>query len=93
MVCARFGSLEEAVLAGAAATAAGAVVALLAEAESTRRHRQEELSASAQLRTGQQERDAAVYEERVLAAALEGIAEGVWITDASGAVIRHEREL
>ena len=80
-------------LVGLATASVGAVVALLADANRVRSLQLEASVAAGRERTTQLERDAAAYEERVLAAALEGIADGVWITDATGAVVRHNAAL
>ncbi len=85
--------LRTALLAALAAGAVGAVLALLARGERVRVLEAAASDAAAKDRATQAERDAAAYEERVLAAALEGIADGVWITDASGAVVRHNAAL
>ncbi len=85
--------LQTALLAALAAGAVGAVLALVAHTERTRLLESAASEAAAKDKATQAERDAAAYEERVLAAALEGIADGVWITDASGAVVRHNAAL
>lgn len=93
ILCAASVGLTTGLLVGFATAAVGLVVALIADA-SRGRTLQVEASATAEReRATQLERDAAAYEERVLAAALEGIADGVWITDASGAVVRHNAAL
>jgi two-component system phosphate regulon sensor histidine kinase PhoR len=92
-VCALTAGADAALLAGLAAGGAGAVLALLAEAERSRALAAEAAAGALRERSRQAERDAASYEERVLAAALEGIADGVWITDATGAVVRHNAAL
>jgi two-component system, OmpR family, phosphate regulon sensor histidine kinase PhoR len=80
-------------LVGLATAAVAAVVALVADASQVRSLALGASAAGGRERSAQLERDAAAYEERVLAAALEGIADGVWITDASGAVVRHNAAL
>jgi two-component system phosphate regulon sensor histidine kinase PhoR len=85
--------LSTGLLVGLATAAVGAVVALLADANRVRSLHSEAAAASGRERIARAERDAATYEERVLAAALEGIADGVWITDATGAVVRHNAAL
>jgi two-component system, OmpR family, phosphate regulon sensor histidine kinase PhoR len=87
------GGVETGLLVGLATSAVGAVVALLANADRGRSLQLQSSAAEARERAAQLERDAAAYEERVLAAALEGIADGVWITDATGAVVRHNAAL
>ncbi len=93
LVCAVTSGLQTALFVGLAAGAAGAVVALVADTGRSRELSANAAEASARARASQEERDAAAYEERVLAAALEGIADGVWITDVSGAVVRHNAAL
>jgi len=86
-------NLATALLAGLAAGGVAALFVLLAEAERTRVLQAVVARAADEERRLLAERDAVVHEERVLAAALEGIADGVWITDASGAVVRHNAAL
>jgi two-component system phosphate regulon sensor histidine kinase PhoR len=85
--------LTTGLLVGLATAGVGAVVALLSDADRGRSLQLESAAAAARERAAQAERDAAAYGERVLAAALEGIADGVWITDATGAVVRHNAAL
>ncbi len=80
-------------LVGLATAAVGAGVALLLDINRVRSLQLEASAAAGRERATQLERDSAAYEERVLAAALEGIADGVWITDATGAVVRHNAAL
>jgi two-component system, OmpR family, phosphate regulon sensor histidine kinase PhoR len=78
---------------GLATAAVGAGVALLLDVNRVRSLQLEASAAAGRERATRLERDSAAYEERVLAAALEGIADGVWITDATGAVVRHNAAL
>jgi two-component system, OmpR family, phosphate regulon sensor histidine kinase PhoR len=85
--------LTTGLLVGLATAGVGAVVALLSDADKSRSLQLEAAASGARERAAQAERDAAAYGERVLAAAMEGIADGVWITDATGAVVRHNAAL
>jgi len=93
LACAAAAGVTTGLLVGLATAGVGAVVALLADADRGRSLQLGATAAQAREKEAQAERDAAAYEERVLAAALEGIADGVWITDASGAVVRHNAAL
>jgi len=85
--------LPTALLAGAAAAGVATVFALVGQAERVRALAAESARAADEERGLRQEREAVLQTERVLGAALEGIADGVWITDASGAVVRHNAAL
>jgi len=93
LACGATSGLQTGLLVGLATAGVGAVVALLADADRVRSFHLEASSAAGREKATQLERDAAAYGERVLAAAMEGIADGVWITDASGAVVRHNAAL
>ena len=93
LACGAASGVTTGLLVGLATAGVGAVVALLADADRGRSLQLGATAAQAREKEAQAERDAAAYEERVLAAALEGIADGVWITDASGAVVRHNAAL
>jgi two-component system, OmpR family, phosphate regulon sensor histidine kinase PhoR len=92
-VCALNGRGDVAPFAGLAAGAVGGLLSLLGYANRSRALEGAVADGGAREQLAQAERDAAAYEERVLAAALEGIADGVWITDATGAVVRHNAAL
>ncbi len=93
LVCAFIAGPRAALLVAGVAGVAGAVVAWAMEADNARALKATAAQAAVRERTSGVERDAAQYTERVLAAAMEGIADGVWITDASGAVVRHNAAL
>jgi two-component system, OmpR family, phosphate regulon sensor histidine kinase PhoR len=93
LACGASAGVQTGLLVGLAAAGVGAVVALLADADRVRNSHLEASSAAGRERAAQVERDTAAYGEKVLAAALEGIADGVWITDATGAVVRHNAAL
>jgi two-component system, OmpR family, phosphate regulon sensor histidine kinase PhoR len=92
-VCALSGGADLALFAGFAAGLVGALISLVGYADRSRALEGAAAAGGAREQLAQAERDAAAYEERVLAAALEGIADGVWITDATGAVVRHNAAL
>ena len=85
--------LATALAAGLAAFGVAALFVLLVESQSTRALEAAAARAAEEERRMLAGRDAVAHAERVLAAALEGIADGVWITDASGAVVRHNAAL
>jgi two-component system, OmpR family, phosphate regulon sensor histidine kinase PhoR len=93
LLCAASFGFTAGLLVGLATAGVAAVVALMADGYRGRSSALEASAAAGRERTTQLERDAAAYEERVLVAALEGIADGVWITDATGAVVRHNAAL
>jgi len=87
------GGLETGILAGGLAAFVAFVVALSSESEAARAVRQIESSADARQRALVEERDGALLEGQTLAAAIEGMDEGMWITDSNGVVLRHNDAL
>ena len=80
-------------LAGALASFVAFVIALASESESARAVSRTEETADARQRMTVEERDLALQEVRTLAAAIEAMDEGLWITDANGVVLRHNEAL
>ena len=81
------------VLAGGLASIVGFVIALASESESARAVTRTQEAADARRRAVAEERDGALLEVQTLAAAIEGMDEGMWITDANGVVLRHNEAL
>ena len=81
------------ILAGALAAIVAFLVALASESESARTLVRSEEVGEARARSLQEERDGALLEVQTLAAAIEGMDEGMWITDANGVVLRHNEAL
>ncbi|MGZ6076395.1 MAG: sensor histidine kinase [Myxococcaceae bacterium] len=80
-------------LAGGLAAFVAFLVAVSSESESARTMRQTENTADARQRSLVEERDGALLEVQTLAAAIEGMDEGMWITDSNGVVLRHNEAL
>ncbi|MGZ6079521.1 MAG: sensor histidine kinase [Myxococcaceae bacterium] len=80
-------------LAGGLAAFVAFLVAVSSESESARTMRQTENTADARQRALVEERDGALLEVQTLAAAIEGMDEGMWITDSNGVVLRHNEAL
>ena len=68
-------------------------IAIASESEAARSLTRAEEAAEARRRALVEERDGALLEVQTLAAAIEGMDEGMWITDANGVVIRHNEAL
>ena len=67
--------------------------ALATESDVGRERRSASRSADARARGVAEERDEALLEVQTLGAAIEGMEEGMWITDAQGVVLRHNEAL
>ena len=67
--------------------------ALASESDAVRERRRLSQAADARARGVSEERDEALLEVQTLAAAIEGMEEGMWITDAQGVVLRHNEAL
>jgi two-component system phosphate regulon sensor histidine kinase PhoR len=80
-------------IAGGLAAIVGFLVALASESESARTLNRSEEAGEARRRSLQEERDDALLEVQTLASAIEGMDEGMWITDANGVVLRHNEAL
>ncbi len=80
-------------LAGGVAALVGFLVALGSESEAARSMRRFADVADAQQRALVEERDGALLEVQTLAAAIEGMDQGMWITDSNGVVLRHNEAL
>ena len=80
-------------LAGGLAAFVGFVVAVASESEAAHTLLQAGEAADARQRAVSEERDAAQLEVQTLASAIEGMDEGMWITDANGVVLRHNEAL
>ncbi|MGZ6098619.1 MAG: sensor histidine kinase [Myxococcaceae bacterium] len=80
-------------LAGGLAAFVAFLVAVSSESESARTMRQTENTADARQRALVEERDGALLEVQTRAAAIEGMDEGMWITDSNGVVLRHNEAL
>jgi len=80
-------------LAAGLAACVAFLVAVSSESESARTMRQTENTADARQRALVEERDGALLEVQTLAAAIEGMDEGMWITDSNGVVLRHNEAL
>lgn len=80
-------------LAGGLASFIAFIVAVASESESARALSRAEETTEALLRASSEERDEALLEVQTLAAAIDGMDEGMWITDASGVVLRHNDAL
>jgi len=90
------GALAEAqtgLLAGGLAAFAALVVAVASESEAAHSLVKAGEAAAARQRAVSEERDEALLEVQTLAAAIEGMDEGMWITDANGVVLRHNEAL
>jgi two-component system, OmpR family, phosphate regulon sensor histidine kinase PhoR len=86
-------SIQAGVVAGALASLLAFVIALASESDAARAVTRGEQAAEARQRATVEERDGALSEVRMLAAAIEAIDEGMWITDAEGVVLRHNEAL
>jgi two-component system phosphate regulon sensor histidine kinase PhoR len=86
-------SIQAGVVAGALASLLALVIALASESDAARAVTRGEQAAEARQRATVEERDGALSEVRMLAAAIEAIDEGMWITDAEGVVLRHNEAL
>ncbi len=80
-------------LAAGLASFVGFLIAVFSETEAARALREAEKGADARQRALGEERDGALLEVQTLAAAIEGMDEGMWITDANGVVLRHNEAL
>ncbi len=85
--------LRAGLLAGGLAAFVAFVIAAASESESARAVTRTEEAAEARQRATVEERDGALLEVRTLAAAIEAMDEGMWITDANGVVLRHNEAL
>jgi len=85
--------LRAGLLAGGLAAFVAFVIAAASESESARAVTRAEEAAEARQRAVVEERDGALLEVRTLAAAIEAMDEGLWITDAQGVVLRHNEAL
>jgi two-component system, OmpR family, phosphate regulon sensor histidine kinase PhoR len=92
-VVAALGDMPGAVLAGAAASVVALLVSLASQSGAARALVRVEEAADARLRATGEDRDGALLEVQALAAAIEGMDEGMWITDAQGVVLRHNEAL
>jgi two-component system phosphate regulon sensor histidine kinase PhoR len=80
-------------LAGSLASVLSFVIAVASEGEAARTLTRAGEAAEARQRGLAEERDEALLEVQTLAAAIEGMDEGMWITDANGVVLRHNEAL
>lgn len=85
--------VQTGLLAGGLAAFVSFIIALVSESEAARSLRSVGEAADARQRASLEERDGALLEVETLAAAIEGMDEGMWITDANGVVIRHNEAL
>ncbi len=85
--------VQTGLLAGGLSSLVAFLIALASESEAARALARVETSAEAQQRTLAEERNGALLEVQTLAAAIEGMDEGMWITDANGVVLRHNEAL
>ena len=85
--------LRAGLLAGGLAAFVAFVIAAASESESARAVTRAEEAAEARQRAVVEERDGALLEVQTLAAAIEAMDEGLWITDAHGVVLRHNEAL
>jgi two-component system phosphate regulon sensor histidine kinase PhoR len=93
LVAGRYAGLQVGLLAGAAACLAAFLLALLSASEAARHLRRVQQGAEARARGLSEERDEGFLEVQTLGAAIEGMDEGMWITDAQGVVLRHNEAL
>jgi two-component system phosphate regulon sensor histidine kinase PhoR len=93
LIAGRFAGVQAGLLAGIAASVVAFVLALLSQSQAARHVRQLQAGAEAQVRGVSEERDEGLLEVKTLAAAIEVMDEGVWITDAEGVVLRHNEAL
>jgi len=80
-------------LAGGLASLLAFVIALFSESEAARALTRAGEAADARQRAIAEERDGALVEVQTLAAAIEAIDVGLWITDEQGVVLRHNEAL
>jgi two-component system, OmpR family, phosphate regulon sensor histidine kinase PhoR len=80
-------------LAGGLAAFVSFIIALFSESDAARAVTQTEEAGDARQRAVAEERDGALLEVQTLAAAIEGMDEGMWITDSNGVVLRHNEAL
>ena len=80
-------------LAGGLAAFVSFIIALFSESDAARAVTRIEEAGDARQRAVAEERDGALLEVRTLAAAIEGMDQGMWITDANGVVLRHNEAL
>jgi len=85
--------VQTGVLAGSLAGIVSLVIAVASESESARALTRSGETADARRRELAEERDGALLEVQTLASAIEGMDEGMWITDANGVVLRHNEAL
>jgi two-component system, OmpR family, phosphate regulon sensor histidine kinase PhoR len=85
--------VQTGLLAGGLAAFVAFVVAVASESEAAHSLLEAGEAADARQRAVNEERDAALLEVQTLAAAIEGMDEGMWITDANGVVLRHNEAL
>ncbi|HET9156193.1 MAG TPA: ATP-binding protein [Myxococcaceae bacterium] len=85
--------LQTGVLVGGLAAFVSFIIALVSESEAARSFRTAGELAEARQRAVLEERDSALLEVQTLAAAIEEMDEGMWITDANGVVLRHNEAL
>ncbi|HZW91128.1 MAG TPA: PAS domain-containing protein, partial [Myxococcaceae bacterium] len=80
-------------LAGGLAGFVSFIIALASESDAARAVTRTEEAGDARQRAVGEERDEALLEVQTLGAAIEGMEEGMWITDAQGVVLRHNEAL
>jgi two-component system phosphate regulon sensor histidine kinase PhoR len=80
-------------LAGGLAAFVSFIIALASESDAARAVTRTEEAGDARKRAVAEERDEALLEMQTLAAAIEGMDEGMWITDSNGVVLRHNEAL
>jgi len=85
--------VQTGLLVGGLAAFVSFVIALASESEAARSLNAAGEEAEARQRAVVEERDEALLEVETLAAAIEGMDEGMWITDANGVVLRHNEAL
>ena len=87
------GDVPAGILAAAIACVVGFLLTLASESEAARTLDRQEAAAEARTRAMAEERDGALREVQTLAAAIENMDEGMWITDEEGVVLRHNDAL
>ena len=87
------GDVQTGLLAGGVAAFVALVVAVASESEAAHSLVEAGEAADARQRAVSEERNDALLEVQTLAAAIEGMDEGMWITDANGVVLRHNEAL
>ena len=85
--------VQTGLLTGSLAAIVSCVIVVASEGEVARILTRSDEAADARERELAEERDAALLEVQTLASSIEGMDEGMWITDANGVVLRHNEAL